>query len=68
MQTANHVVAQAGYFLAPPKPSPAATSLSAQFHYALSSWTPGGLAILAAIIVAFAFLMVLIKRLARRQQ
>lgn len=67
MQTANHSAALAGYYLAPPAPTPTPTSLSAQFHYALSSWTPGGLAILVGIFVAFAFLVMLARRSGQRQ-
>jgi hypothetical protein len=61
MQTANHPAALAGYYLAP-APSPTPTSLSAQFHYALASWTPGGLGVLVAILAAFVVLMLLVRR------
>ena len=67
MQTANHSLALAGYYLAP-APSPTPTSLSGQFHYALSTWTPGGLGILVAIFAAFALLVLLTRRSGRGQR
>ena len=67
MPTANHPAALAGYYLAP-APSPTPTSLSAQFHYALASWTPGGLGVLVAIFAAFAFLVLLARRSGRGQR
>ena len=67
MSTANHPAALAGYYLAPPAPTPTPTSLSAQFHYALASWTPGGLALLVGIL-AFLILMVAAVRRSGRGQ
>jgi hypothetical protein len=67
MQTANHPAALAGYYLAPPAPSPSSTALSAQFHYALSSWTPGGLMILVAILAFLILMTAVVKRSGRSQ-
>ena len=50
MPESNHATALVAYYLAPPRPSPAATSLSAQFHYAMSSWTPGARVVFALFL------------------